>query len=206
MAHPVYINTNVIQYNTDLVAKADIPQNYEDLTNPKWKGKLCLEDSDEQWFIGVIKYMGKEKALDLFRRIAANKVSVRNGHGLLADLVVAGECPIAVNNYGNQVARKFKKGGPTDFVAIEPVITIVAPGVISNKAPHPNAAKLYLNWITSKEGQENIAKRGRIPVRTDVDPDPPRLTKGLKLQIQNRLLGKEKKETTKLYRQVWEGR
>ncbi|MBI4529567.1 MAG: extracellular solute-binding protein [Deltaproteobacteria bacterium] len=204
---PVYINTNVIQYNTRLVMKADVPKSYEDLTHPKWKGKLCLEDSDFEWFLGLINHLGKEKALDLFKRIAALQPAIRNGHGLISDLVAAGECPIAINNYGNQVARAQKKGAPTDFVAINPVITIVAPGVVSNNAPHLNAAKLYINWITSKEGQEFIVKNGgRIPVRLDVDPDPPRLTKGLKLQVAKRAEGKELKDLQALYRQVWHGR
>jgi iron(III) transport system substrate-binding protein len=206
IAHPIYINTNVIQYNTKLVPKADAPKGYQDLANPKWKGKLCLEDSDEEWFMGVMEFMGKEKALSLFKRIAANQPAVRNGHGLLSDLVAAGECYIAINNYGNQVARAQKKGAPTDFVAIEPVVTIIAPGVISNKAPHPNAAKLYLNWITTKEGQEAIGRWGRIPVRVDVDPDPPRLTKGLKLHVIYTLHGGKRKEVANLYKQIWEGR
>ncbi len=204
---PVYINTNVIQYNTRLVAKADVPKGYEDLTQPKWKGKLCLEDSDFEWFVGLQASMGKEKALELFKRIAANQPAIRNGHGLLSDLVSAGECPIAINNYGNQVARAQKKGAPTDFIAINPVVTIVAPAVVSKNAPHPNAAKLYVSWITSKEGQEFIVRNGgRIPVRVDVDPDPPRLTKGLKLQVAKRMEGKELKDAQALYRQTWQGR
>lgn len=204
---PVYINTNVIQYNTRLVAKADVPKGYEDLAQPKWKGKLCLEDSDFEWFVGLQASMGKEKVLELFKRIAANQPAIRNGHGLLSDLVSAGECPIAINNYGNQVARAQKKGAPTDFIAINPVVTIVAPAVVSKNAPHPNAAKLYVSWITSKEGQEFIVRNGgRIPVRVDVDPDPPRLTKGLKLQVAKRMEGKELKDAQALYRQTWQGR
>jgi len=207
MGTPVYINTNVMQYNTRLVAKADVPKSYEDLTHPKWKGKLCLEDSDFEWFVGLQASMGKEKALDLFKRIAANQPAIRNGHGLLSDLVSAGECPVAVSNYGNQVARAQKKGAPTDFVAINPVVTLVVPAVVSKNGPHLNAAKLYVNWITSKEGQELIVKNGgRIPVRMDVDPDPPRLTKGLKLQVSKRLVGKELKDVQALYRQIWQGR
>jgi iron(III) transport system substrate-binding protein len=204
---PVYINTNVIQYNTRIVPKADVPKSYEALTNPRWKGKLCLEDSDFEWFIGLQSFMGKEKALDLFKRIAANQPALRNGHGLLSDLVVSGECPIAINNYGNQVSGAQKKGGATDFVAINPVITIIAPAVISKNAPHPNGAKLFVNWITSKEGQEFLVKNGgRIPVRTDVDPDPPRLTRGLKLVVGKRPEGQELKDVQALYRQIWQGR
>lgn len=206
IAHPVYINTNVIQYNTKLVAKADVPKNYDDLADPKWQGKLCLEDSDQEWFQGMLEHMGKEKGLALFKRIAANKPSVRNGHGLLSDLVASGECPIAINNYGNQVARAQQKGAPTEWVTVEPVVTIIAPGVINSKAPNMNAAKLYLNWITSKEGQETIASKGRIPVREDVDANPPRLTKGLKLKVVYALRGTGAKEIKDLYKQVWEGR
>ncbi len=207
MTTPVYINTNVIQYNTNLVQKADIPKSYEDLALPKWKGKLCLEDTDFEWFTELQDVMGKEKALNLFKKISANQPAVRNGHGLISDLVAAGECPIAINNYGNQVARAQKKNAPTDFVAINPVVTIVAPAVVSKNAPHPNAAKLYVNWITSKEGQEFIVKNGgRIPVRADVEADPPRLTKGLKLRVAKNLEGKELTDAQALFRQIWQGR
>ena len=207
MVIPIRININVIQYNTKLALPADIPKSYEDLTHPKWKGRLCLEDSDFEWFSGVIRYMGKDKALDLFKRISANKPAIRNGHGLLSDLVSAGECHLAINNYGNQVAFAQKRGAPTDFVAINPVVTIINPAVISKSAPHPNTAKLYVTWLTSKEGQEFLVKNGgRIPVRVDVEADPPKLTRGLDLQVARRLEGKEFSDVQALYRQVWQGR
>ncbi len=171
-ATPVYIQTNVMQYNTRELPKADIPKGYEDLMHAKWKSRFCLEDTDYQWFAGQLKILGKDKALDLFRRIAANRPVIRNGHGLLSDLVSAGECPLAINQYGSPIARAIKMGAPVDFVAVNPVVTIGAPAVISKNAPHPNAAKLFVNWITSKEGQKFIVENGgRIPVRTDVEPD-----------------------------------
>ncbi len=206
-ATPVYIQTNVIQYNTREVPGVDVPKSYEDLMHAKWKGRLCLEDTDYQWFAGQMKIIGRDKALDLFKKIAANRPVIRNGHGLLSDLVSAGECPLAINQYGSPIARAIKMGAPVDFVAINLVVTIGAPAVISKNAPHPNAARLFVNWITSKEGQEFIVKNGgRIPVRTDVEPDPPRITKGLKLLPVEPLEGVELKDVQALYRQIWAGR
>lgn len=151
--------------------------------------------------------LGKDKALDLFRKIAANRPIIRNGHGLLSDLVSAGECPLAINQYGSPIARAIKMGAPVDFVAVNPVVTIGAPAVISKNAPHPNAAKLFVNWITSKEGQKFIVDNGgRIPVRIDVDPDPPRITKGLKLLLVEPLERTQFKDIQALYRQIWAGR
>jgi len=180
----VYLNTNVIQYNTKLVKPADVPKSYEDLANPKWKGKITLEDSDFEWFWGYSQSLGVDKAMALFKKITAtNGITVVNGHGKIADLVAAGEYPIAINNYAYTIERLKQKGAPLEWVAVEPVVTILAPVVIAAKSPHPNAAKLYANFVLSKAGQEEMKKRGRIPTRSDVDPDPPRLLKGLKLKV-----------------------
>lgn len=203
MLTPVYINTNVIQYNTRLVAPADVPRSYEDLTLPKWRGKLCLENTDYEWFLGMMNQMGRERALDLFRRIAANRPTVRNGHGLLSDLVASGECVVAINNYGYFVGRALLRGAPVDMVAINPVITIIAPTAISKKAPHPNAARLYVDWISGKEGQQTLVSLGRFPVRIDLRPNPPRLIEGQRLIIQPPLVAEQLWQIRELYNRVW---
>ncbi|HWP35520.1 MAG TPA: extracellular solute-binding protein [Thermodesulfobacteriota bacterium] len=203
---PIYVNTNVIMYNTKLVPPAEAPKGYEDLADPKWKGKLCLEDTDYEWFHGLLEHMGRERMLALFRRIAANQPSIRNGHGLLGDLVASGECPVAINNYGYQVGRGLKKGAPVDLVAVNPVITFAAAAAVSPKAPHPNAARLYVNWLVSEEGQKTLVGLGRFPVRSGLYPDPPRLLEGQQLKLQPPLEGEALRQAQALYRQVFQGR
>src|SRR6202012_2894128 len=100
------LNVFVYAYNTNLVKKADLPKTYQDLLNPKWKGKLGIEAEDLDWFAGAVtdlagqKGMDEKKALDVFRNIATtNGYSVRKGHTLLANLVASGEVPLALTVY-----------------------------------------------------------------------------------------------------------
>jgi ABC-type thiamine transport system substrate-binding protein len=87
-------------YNTRLVKKDELPKNYDDLLDRRWKGKLGVEAEDSDWFGGVVTALGEDKGLALFREIvAANGLSVRKGHTLLANLVVGGEVPFALTTY-----------------------------------------------------------------------------------------------------------
>src|SRR5690348_5859747 len=97
-------------YNTNAVKKADLPRTWQDLLDPKWKGKLGIEAKDEDWFATVVQELGGEtKGLDFFRELVArNGISVRKGHTLLTNLVVSGEVPLAltVYNYMPEQAKR----------------------------------------------------------------------------------------------------
>src|SRR5687767_4360259 len=85
------MNIYVVTYNTKLVKKEELPKTFEDLLNPRWKGKLGIEASDPAWFAMVVNELGEAKGLKLFRDIVtANGISVRKGHTLLTQLVVSG--------------------------------------------------------------------------------------------------------------------
>ncbi len=176
----IYANWNVIQINTDKVKKGEI-KSYEDLANPKWKGQVVLDDTDFEWYQGLIKIRGQQGADDLLKKInAAVGVKVLDGHGTINDKVTAGEYAIALNNYLNQAERSKRLGGPTDWIAVEPVVVQLGKIVTAKNAPHPNAAKLLTNFLIGTDAQKYLTGRGRITTRTDVPNDPPNLVTGLK--------------------------
>src|SRR5882672_10346590 len=112
------LNLFVQAYNTNLVRKADLPRSYQDLLDPKWKGKLAIEAEDVDWFAAVVKDLGEVAGLKLFRDIASgNGVSVRKGHTLLAGLVASGEVPLALTLYNHNAERLKQKGAPIDWFA-----------------------------------------------------------------------------------------
>jgi iron(III) transport system substrate-binding protein len=126
--------------------------------------------------------MGKEKGLDYMRRLARQDLQMRKGHTLLAQLVAAGEIALAVVVYSNRVERMKSSGAPIEWVRFKgPTITAVNAIAIPEKAPHPDAAKLFVDFVLSKEGQGLLRGLRRIPARADVFPDPPSLTQGLNL-------------------------
>jgi iron(III) transport system substrate-binding protein len=180
-----YVNSYVLGWNTKLVKREDVPKTYEALLNPKWKGGLISLDTEAYgMFEGLKGAWGKEKTLAYFKRLAALEPVLKRGNTERVQLAVAGEYPLIVA-YNQTIQRMTSRGAPIDWLALEPAVTQVNPVMIGSKAPHPNAARLFFDFVLSKEGQEMLRGMQRIPVRKDVEPDPPRLFRGFKYVIEN---------------------
>jgi iron(III) transport system substrate-binding protein len=162
------LNMFVHIYNTKQVKKEDLPTSYQDLLNPKWKGKLGIEAEDNDWFAAIVKELGEEKGVKLFRDVVAtNGMSVRKGHTLLAGLVASGEVPFGLTVYNHNAEKLKVKGAPVDWYVIQPAI-IRANGVaLSRKPPHSHAAVLFYDFMLN-EGQSILAKGEYIPVSRKV--------------------------------------
>lgn len=164
-----YIIPYVITYNTKLISKQEAPKTYADLLDPKWKGKIGIETEEYQWFFHLQKIMGKEKGIDYMKRLSKQNLSFRKGHPLLVTLCAAGELPIVVVGYLYEVEKSKKNGAPVEWVHFEksPYITAINTASVVASAPHPNAAKLFYNFILSREGAKVLVKRERIPARPE---------------------------------------
>jgi iron(III) transport system substrate-binding protein len=180
-----YVNSYVMGWNTKLVKKDDVPKTYEALLNPKWKGgQISLDTEAYGMFEGLKGVWGKEKTLAYFRKLASQEPVLKRGNTERVQLTVAGEYPLIVA-YNQTIQRMTSRGAPIDWLPLEPAVTQVNPAMIGAKAPHPNAARLFYDYILSKEGQEQLRAFQRIPVRRDVEPDPARLFRGFKYVIEN---------------------
>ena len=172
-AHRSYVPTRlslyVLAYNTQLVAPGQVPQTYDDLLDPKWAGKVGIEAADVAWFAAVAKAMGGDRGVAYFRRFAANKPSLRSGHTLMVELVAAGEMAMAIDAHVQGVARLKEKGAPIEWKALQPAFGQPSSVGITRRAPHPNAALLFADFILSREGQEIIKSRNRVPSSLAVD-------------------------------------
>ncbi|MGH7833540.1 MAG: ABC transporter substrate-binding protein, partial [Candidatus Binatia bacterium] len=179
----LYSIYNTIGYNTKLVAKAEIPNHWDDLLHPRWKGKLGIDNEEYFWYAGMLKHWGAEKGRKYMDALAQQQLHWRSGHGLLADLMSVGEFPAVVVVYPDRVEQMKEKGQPVEWVkTADPILVNLAPVGISAKAPHPSGAKLFLNYILSKEGQDILRKANRISARPDVAPLHPEMdAKKLKL-------------------------
>jgi iron(III) transport system substrate-binding protein len=157
------LNMFVQMYNTNLVKKEDLPKSYQDLTNPKWKGRLGIETEDTDWFSTVVKDMGEEKGLKVFRDIVAtNGMSVRKGHTLLAGLVASGEVPYALTVYSHGADKLKNKGAPVDWHMVPPGVVRVNGMALAKKPSHPHAAALFYDFMLS-EGQAILARGDYLP-------------------------------------------
>lgn len=159
-----------IAWNTKAIAAADAPRSYDDLLNPKYKGKLAIEAECLEWFTQQLAIRGRDKGLEYMKRLADQKPRLVKGHTTLSRLVVAGEVPMAVMVYAYRSQLDKESKAPVEWVADKPATANQTMLVIHKDAPHPNAAKLMLDWWLSKQGQEDevIGVSARFPVRPGV--------------------------------------
>ena len=163
------LNIFAMAYNTKQVKAADLPKSYQDLLDPKWKGKLGIEAEDLDWFAGVIGELGEAKGLKLFRDlVATNGLSVRKGHTLLTNLVASGEVPLALTVYNYKAEQMKNKGAPIDWITIAPAIARPNGVGVTRHAPHPNAAVLFYDFMIT-DAQPILLGRDYVPTSKKVD-------------------------------------
>ncbi|GAA4336730.1 hypothetical protein GCM10023144_31510 [Pigmentiphaga soli] len=164
------INVFISAYNTQVVKKEDVPASYEGFLDPKWKGKLGIEGNNQHWFATLSKAMGEDKARQLFGKIVdTNGISVRRGHSQLANLVASGEVPVSLTLYDWNIGPLQKKGAPIAALPLPPSVAQFDTLGMHARAPHPNAALLFYDFMLSEEGQKLIAAAGAIPVLKNFD-------------------------------------
>ena len=168
--------TPMFYLNTDYVKPQEI-QTAQDLLNPKFKGKIIVSDptlpgigsSDSARF--YIQY-GEDFVKKLY---LDQKTVFSRDRRQIGDGIARGAYPIAMGAEDEEMIKLAKEGFPVQRVySLKGMSDIVSPSeghiAIFNNAPHPNAARLFANWVASKEGLEIYARnRGTSPTRIDID-------------------------------------
>ena len=201
--HSLYL---AMGYNTKLVSAGEAPKRYEDLLLPKWAGKFGFNIRDVEWFVNMLKLKSRAPGLDFMRRLAAQRPAYHEAHNLLAQLLAAGEFHAITNSYGHILAREKERGAPVQWVLVEPVITYLHPIALARHSPHPNAAKLFMNFILSKDGQRMLSSQGRIPSRLDVEPQVLKEVRGMRLFPSDPSLAREYESGAKEMRAIFLGK
>jgi ABC-type Fe3+ transport system substrate-binding protein len=198
----VYVNSVVLGFNTNLTKGQPIPRSYNDLLLPRWKGrKISVDDTYATFLHGLISVWGKDRAVDFLKRLADQEPVVMRGSTVRVQLAAAGEFPLVIA-YANIIQYLAEKGAPIDWVPLEPAVISVNTVMAGAKASHPNAAKLFIDFTLSKEGQEKLWDFQRIPSRSDVEPKPARLFRGYKRHVVHPEETQTLDETVKLYSQI----
>jgi iron(III) transport system substrate-binding protein len=162
------LNFFVVAYNTNKYKAQDIPKHYEGFLDPKWKGQIGIEATDVEWMATIIHKLGNDRGMKLFERLAAMRPDVRKSHVLLAEMVGAGEVPVALTVYNAEVESLKRRGAPVDWLPVEPVVGRPQGIGVLREAPHPHAALLFADFVLSPEGQELFSSLGRVPVSKKV--------------------------------------
>ena len=201
----VYYNAYVTAYNTRLVATRALPKSYDDLLDPKWKGALMMEGTKADWFAGMLQIMGQERGLKYMRALAKQQPSPREGHELLAQLIVAGEGLFDINIPAASVERMKERGAPIEWTALGEVPAIMVGIGLSAQAPHPNAAKVFSDFVLSREGQKLMQTPGRLIARGDLANEQAAMLRGLKIVPVDPALAEKLDEYAKQLRSIFSG-
>ncbi|HEX9878579.1 MAG TPA: extracellular solute-binding protein [Candidatus Binatia bacterium] len=173
------INVKVpVAYNLDQVKQQDVDE-LEDLLNPKWKGKIVVSDpltpgAANVTFRFIWRALGPEKAKEFFRKIREQAGIVDRDERRMTEWVAQGRYAILLGPSDRIIAelsqRGLKFGVQPDFKRHGSLTTPGPSSIIYvDRAPHPNAAAVFINWILGKEGQTAWSKATQYAShRTDV--------------------------------------
>ena len=150
---------NVIAYNTKAVPAAEAPRTWKDLLDPKWRGKLVTAHPGYSGVIAThVLALVHLHGWDYFKALAQNKPMLVQSAVDPSGVVASGERPVAVDGGDYTFYQAKKKGNPVEIVyPKEGVPLVVSPSAITSFAPHPNAAKLFTDFIFSRDVQQMLA-------------------------------------------------
>jgi len=179
-----WVATNVgvrsAAYNTQLIAKAQAPRSYQDLLDPRFKGKMVWNPKSMTgaWgFIStVIKGMGDEPGMAYLRALAKQDiVPLPIAIRAVLDRVIAGEYAIGLEMNNTHAAISAAQGAPIAWVPLNPVSETLQVAGVTKGAPHPNAAKLFIDFMVSKAGQAIFRDNDYLPMHPDIPARIPEL-------------------------------
>ena len=190
-------------FNTQQVKKEEAPKSYKDLLDSRWKGgKISIDDENYELLVGLVEAWGKTAAVEYLKGLAAQAPVVGRGATQRTQMLAAGEFPLAIS-YTHTVEWSKSQGTSVDWVNLEPVVIKFDGITLGAKAPHPNAGKLFIDFVLSREGQELLQSFRRVTLRNGVDPDPPRLINGFKRVVLHPERSQNAQESLKLYREIF---
>jgi ABC-type Fe3+ transport system substrate-binding protein len=200
-------------YNTNLVKDEDAPKSYQDLLDPKWKGKIAwtydLTPGGPPGFVyNIMSSMGPEKGMAYLRTFADQEpVTIPGAQRVVLDHVISGEYPLCVMILNYHAAISVKAGAPVRWLKLEPVLQTMGLVSITGNAPHPNAARLLVEFMLSEEGQKVLADNDYIPAHPGVPARIPELKPdagGFKVNLVTPEMARDKTaEWTAIYKDLF---
>jgi iron(III) transport system substrate-binding protein len=191
-------------YNKNFVKDSEAPRTYDDLLNPRWKGKMSFDIEDHDIFGTILSIWGEEKGLAYFRRLAKQEFMLRKGHTLQAQLLAAGESAVGPWLYSPRVLTLIERGAPLALNFLEPVVSNPKALMLARRAPHPNAAALFIDWALSEDGQRFVGLEiARSPVRKGQKQRFEKLAELTTTPMKPEVMGANLDHYTELFRSVF---
>jgi iron(III) transport system substrate-binding protein len=164
-----YMSVHSIAFNKNLVGADVAPRRYQDLLHERWRGKLAVNLGNPTWIYSMMEFFGNENGISFLKKLAATGPRAYRGTTQLMQSVIAGDAEVGIALNHDGVIAFINKGAPVALSAVQdPVYADVHGIAILGNAQHPNAARLLVDFVVSKEGQAILAGLDKFTVRNDV--------------------------------------
>jgi iron(III) transport system substrate-binding protein len=166
---PTYVSVHSIAYNKNLLGADAAPRRYQDLLHARWRDKGAVNLGNPTWIYSMLDFFGPEQGMDFLKKFAALNPRAYRGTTLLMQSVIAGDAALGVALNHDGVLAFVNKKAPVALSNIQDPLYVDVHGIgILGNSARPNAARLLVDFIVSKEGQTILAALDKTTVRDDV--------------------------------------
>jgi len=158
----------VTAFNTREISRAKAPQGYSDYLNPGFRGQMAINSGVPYGLIGMVTLRGEEQGIAYMKRLGQQNLRPVEGFTHITNLLAAGEFPLAIFMQVSKIEAMKEKGAPVDWLPGSPTFATLSAVAIAREPPHPAAARLLIDFYLSAEGQQALARAGKIPLRRRV--------------------------------------
>ncbi len=187
-----------VGYNADMVAPADVPKTRDDLLDPKWRGKMIWSRTPgltgaAGFVANTLMDMGEDRGMAFLAKLKAQDITSHPGDGhAVIELLAQRKFPIGLQIFNHHTFIERGLGHNIQWIRMEPVLSFSNNMGIVRGAPHPNAARLFVNFVLSPEGQTIIRDGRHIPASSAVEALEPSLKTGFRVNYVSPVMASEK--------------
>ena len=162
------IDVLVTGFNTKMIPRNDVPTTYDGLLDGKLKGQMAINSNNPYALVGMVSLRGEEQGIAYMKKIAQQSLRPVQGFTHMANLLAAGEYPIALMSQVTKIEELKEKGAPVEWVPNTPNFSTVGAYALSRNPPHPAGARLVIDFVLSEQGQKVLGRTGKLPMRRGV--------------------------------------
>ncbi len=167
-----YINPIVLGYSTALIKEGEIPRSFESLLAPRWKDSRIAIDSTAYGLVhGLGSTWGDEKAIAYLKGLAEQRPVMAKASIAAVDWLHIGKVSVVIARAPVISSYKDNFGSPINWIFLDPTVAQIETVMLSRQSLRPNAARLFVNFILSWQGQSAFSAIQQIPVRRDMEWD-----------------------------------
>jgi iron(III) transport system substrate-binding protein len=159
------IDVLVTGFNTRLISRNDVPTTYDGFLNGRLKGQMAINTNNPYALVGMASLRGEEQGIAYMRKLAQQNLRPVQGFTHMANLLAAGEYPIALLSQVTKIEEMKEKGAPVDWASSSPNFSTVGAYALSRTPPDPAGARLFIDFVLSEQGQRVLGRAGKLPMR-----------------------------------------